>query len=410
MKPTWLTEDFKINSRKLTLMIMLYSTSFLWFYVFNILILGKIVAGLGVDQVWSYVGDILFFVSTICFLFIGGAVSDRVDHHRLLLFWIVLGVLSTCTALIVWDLYSFLAISVFTGAIYGLGLPYCLALIVEYTSIEERARVFGVSVLTTYVLLSLTFAAFLSLDLGVLEIVVFSVAIRSVGLPALSLKPLSRREAVRRKAWTSTVKTRNFLLYFFPWLMFNVANGFSELLASWAGFNYLGESIIMTGTIFQYLGASVLAVISGVVSDRFGRRNTIILGLITLGISYAFLGLSTSPASYLAVSAASGIAYGIIMVNYLTVLGDLASQRDLEKFYAIGMAVPLIVMVVVLVYESTILAMNVNIVSAVLSMTLFISVFPLSYATETLPEDKIRSRRFREYLEKARHLIKREEE
>ena len=405
MKFTWFTEDFKINSRKLALMIMLYSTSFFWYYVFDPMILHNMLAGLGVDHVWSYVGDILFYISTICFLFIGGAFSDRVDRQKLLLFWIVLGMISTCMTLIIWDLYSFLAISVFTGAIYGLGLPYCLAFIVENTFVEERARVFGVSVLITYILL----ATYLLFDLGVLENVVFIVLIRSVGLPALSLKPPDRREVVRKKAWASTVKTRNFLLYFFPWLMFNVAFGISELLASWVE-KYLDMSIIMTGKIFLYLGTSSLAVVSGIVADRFGRRNTIILGLMTLGIGYAFLGLSTSPASYLVVLAALGIAYGIIMVNYLTVLGDLASQRDLEKFYAIGMAVPLIVMVVVLVYKSTILTLNVNIVSAVLSMTLFISVFPLSYATETLPEDKIHSRRFREYLEKARRLIKREEE
>ena len=134
-------------------------------------------------------------------------------------------------------------------------------------------------------------------------------------------------------------------------------------------------------------------------------------GSITLGISYAFFGLATSPTSYLLTRIIYGAAWGIIFVTYfLTVIGDLATTYSKEKFYAIGVVVPWIVFMVFQTLSGAFrLSINASIISSILSMILFISVIPLLYTPETLPMDKIRAIKFRKYLKKLEKLVEEEE-
>jgi MFS family permease len=355
---------------------------------------------------WIYIGKMLFYVSTALSGIVGSMISGRIGRVRLLELWIFSGILITALFAVFQGLTVYLILSLSLGFSFGIGFPSCMAFIVEGTTIEERARVFGISMLLMFVIFVLTyFTAYMVLVLGVMEWIFLCIILRITGFFALRLSPY---KGVTRKggSWLSVFRTKGYLLYFFPWLMFNLATGVQHFLESWLRQSYIFQSIAMLGFLLQYLGMLIFAFISGFVGDRFGRRNAIIFGLITLGVSYAFLSLATSSTSYLITKIISGMAWGFIAPNILTVLGDLASTGSKEKFFAIGGIVPLIVNSVFQWLSNVIfLTFDSSILSSVLSMTLFISVFPLLYAPETLPEEKIRARRFREYLKNVRRLV-----
>jgi hypothetical protein len=123
------------------------------------------------------------------------------------------------------------------------------------------------------------------------------------------------------------------------------------------------------------------------------------------------LGLATTSTTYLFTKIAYGSAWGILMVNYgLTVTGDLASKGSKEKFFAFGVTIPLILTIIgSLLSEVLGFSEPPYIISAILSILLFISVVPLLSAPETLPEDKIRDRKMKRYVQKLKELISEDE-
>ena len=191
--------------------------------------------------------------------------------------------------------------------------------------------------------------------------------------------------------------------------MFLLANGVLSLIESWLRESYAFQSVVLIGLGFQYLSVSISAYVSGVIGDHYGRKRALIPGLILLGISYALFSYVTSPTTYLFIKLVTGIAWGFIVTNILTTLGDLAAMNRSEKFFAIGGIAPLILSYLFQGLTSILdIPINPSFLSSLLSITLFISVVPLVYAPETLPEDKIRSRRFREYIHKVRDVLDRE--
>jgi MFS family permease len=146
-------------------------------------------------------------------------------------------------------------------------------------------------------------------------------------------------------------------------------------------------------------------------ADRIGRKKPVILGLIMLGAAYALVGLLTSPETYFVNMLLSGFAWGIIMVVYLVVPGDLSFAGSAERFYTVGWVLPLALYIGVEGTGSLIgLPTRIDIFSTILSFVLFASVLPLLFAVETLSESKLRERRFREYAEKVGKVVQESKE
>jgi len=164
-----------------------------------------------------------------------------------------------------------------------------------------------------------------------------------------------------------------------------------------------------SGNVLHVLGAGLFALIAGFVADRVGRKKPIILGLVLLGVSCTLLGFALSPMTWLVFLAISGFAWGVVFAIYFAVPGDLAFTGAQERFYALGMVVPFMAyMSVSGMAEWFGLRLQVSILSPILSIVsiiLFVSVVPLLYAAETLPESKIASKKIADHIEKVRKVI-----
>jgi MFS family permease len=399
-----------ISWRKLLALVLLYSPSLAWFYIAQLFILNKLAINLNLNPSWEIFGQLLFFISIIFSAIIGSNVSETYNRKSLLQVWIISNIIITISVLAVQELDSFLFISVLAGFSFGFGYPSCSAFFADSTMEEERARVAGLLILITFFLLAAIIAISSTFIFDLTQLLLLSIFLRGLSIVTLLIDPCERY-AGTRKSWLRILRNTSFLKYLFPWIIFNTAVGISALIDGWIIESPNFELVFRQGQTLMYIGVSISAIVSGFFSDSFGRKKTIIFGLATLGISYALLGLATTSTTYLFTKIAYGSAWGILMVNYgLTVTGDLASKGSKEKFFAFGVTIPLILTIIgSLLSEVLGFSEPPYIISAILSILLFISVVPLLSAPETLPEDKIRDRKMKRYVQKLKELISEDE-
>jgi MFS family permease len=240
---------------------------------------------------------------------------------------------------------------------------------------------------------------------GLIEVVLLGIFLRSTSYLALILDPCDR-ESGKEKSWRAIFAHKDFSFYLFPWLMFNIASGLISFVWTWLPPTPDYGWAQAIGGPLHFLGAGVFGLIAGFVADRLGRKQPIIIGMVMLGVSFAFLGLAPSPLSVLVYYAISGIAWGFLMVAYLAVPGDLALPGSREKFYALGIIIPLIIyMGLPAISEFLNVGVPASALSSILSIIIFVSVIPVLRAKETLSETKIRARKMKEYIGKVGELV-----
>jgi MFS family permease len=403
----FLTKDITIPFRKLLAVTILFSSSFAWFFVvYNYF--DELISPGSFGSFWFNAGTVIFLVSIVVSAFIGSAIAAKVNRRKLLLLWLVSGVVATVPILffrgdeflVIWGMMA--------GLSFGVGFPSCQAFLADSTTPEERGRVAGVVILVTFVLV--VFSLFLkpALALESAGILLLTIGIKSIGFLSFALDPIDRVEN-EAKPWRAILGYRDFNLYLLPYVLFMVAAGLVSLL--WQGLPSEYDAVTRSATILRYVGLCVFAIIAGLMADRIGRKKPVILGLIMLGAAYALVGLLTSPETYFVNMLLSGFAWGIIMVVYLVVPGDLSFAGSAERFYTVGWVLPLALYIGVEGTGSLIgLPTRIDIFSTILSFVLFASVLPLLFAVETLSESKLRERRFREYAEKVGKVVQESKE
>jgi MFS family permease len=397
----FLTKEVKINSRKMLSVTILSSTSLAWsfFMVFSFESIFKDFTG---DPTWAYLGEALFFGFGALSAVIGAALSNKVDRRNLLLVYITLGVLATASIAVSTGTIFFLLSSMLLGLSLCLGFPSLTAFLAESTVVEERARVSGIVILITFFLVVFGVVA-TTISSYLLVVVLMGVLLRSSSYLALVLDPY-KKEQVKQKSWRNVLASRNFLLYMFPYIMFNIAAGLTIFIYTNPSAEY--ADAITLGNALHYLGTGIFAFVAGFVGDRFGRKQPIIFGMVILGSSFALLGFESSPLSVIISLAVSGIAWGFLIVTYLTIPGDLGFQGSKEKFYALEIIITLIIgLGFTVISEFGGVHSQPNVLSGVLSLILFLSIIPVLRAKEILSEKKLYERRMREHIDKVGKLV-----
>ena len=94
------------------------------------------------------------------------------------------------------------------------------------------------------------------------------------------------------------------------------------------------------------------------------------------------------------------------MVAYFAIPGDLAADYSQEKFYAISTVLPFISYMATGTLPAILdVSAEANILSPILSILLFLSVVPVLFAQDTLPEKNIRERKLKEHIEKLHKVV-----
>lgn len=399
-----LKEGFRISRRKFAAAALLTSGTLAWFFLINVY-LRDIFSMFSPDSFWVNIGQILFYASVVFSAIVGIVLGRRVNLRKLMLSWIIFGVLSTILMAISLGTEFSVFFSIFLGSSLGLGLPSSMAFLADSTAVEERARVAGATILATFVVAFLGIATVTISGSGLVIAILLFAIVRSTSFLALALDKCDREKG-REEHRSPKPAYKEFFFYLFPWVMFTIAAGLANnLWPSTPEFN-AANSI---GTLLRYaFTIPIFGFVAGVIADRFGRKQAIIIGLILLGLSFALLGFSVQPASVIFYLTASGAAWGSFLAIYLVVPGDLSVSGSREKFYAFITIMPLIVIVSFNILPGNIpfLQTNPSSFSQIMTVLLFLSIIPVYRAKETLSESRVRARKMKEHLNRVEKLVK----
>jgi MFS family permease len=370
-------------------------------FLFYINILRDVFSIYDAEVKWSSIGVIGFFISMSFSVLIGGVISKRVERKKLLILWIVTGIITPIFFIVFQDLIVYIILTILLGTSFGIGFPSCNALIVDNTPIEELGRVYGIAYFILLFTLAITGLIFESPDMElktrILLLLCLSCFTRLIGLYLLRLYPDTSKIS-KERSWSSILTTNRFLLYFIPWVIVSLMNAVIQLVNG-----VDNEPLVI---IITYLGMICFTLLSGIIADRFGRRNTIMFGLIALGIN-SIMPVALSPLLNLINAALSGISFGFMQVAYATIFGDYGSNGSIEKVFAIGSSVLFLTMTLD-PFSDVFKIQDTGIISTILTIAVFLSILIIIYAPETLPEDKLRTRKLNEYLKKVKRLIESE--
>jgi MFS family permease len=354
-----------------------------------------------------YNGYFLFLKVAAFSAIVGSVLSERINRRKFLVSWIVIGLLSNISLIFTQELglVHFYLISAVLGISIGLGFPSCLAFLADSTTVGERARVTGITIFVTLVIAMLSYIVASTLNYGIGLLILLS-ALKGTSLFAFVSGDCERQKSERIRSWKNIITSKDFVLYLFPWLMFSFAGSINNLMFVRLILQSEYASVDTIANVLHYLTWAVFGFISGIMADRIGRKQPLIIGLTSLGVSYAIFGIFTNPATFILYQVLSGVAWGFLFTVYVTLLGDLASYGSKEKFYAMGVIMPIIL---TLSFNTLIGLFNITapiaILSPIFSFILFLSVFPVLRATETLPRKKIRDREMKDHVEKVGKII-----
>jgi hypothetical protein len=294
------------------------------------------------------------------------------------------------------------------GSSFGLGFPSDLAFLADNVDVEVRGRVSGFTLFSTFIFVMSLLMLSSGFEFSIFKntLAIFILQFTSIGVlflysdwDRLARIPISIRKIRENKKFT---------LYLIPWILFSLANGIMTFLSAIIEVSELTE----IATLVMYLSSCIFCIIAGVISDYYGRKPALLIGFVILGIVYSVVPYMKSPAIDVFSSLLTGMAWSFIMVSFLfTIVGDIGPLGCREIYYAIS-GIMWMVIETSMAFVSSVVTLQfpITIVSSILSLSMFLSVIPLLYASETIPQNKLVDRRLSNYFENVLKLLEVKEE
>ena len=399
-------EDFAYSSRKLIVITLLTSGSLAWLFLLQQYFQQILIEVNMPEFFWVELGRILYYGFAVIAAIFGSIISTKISRKNLILIWITSGIAATALLVLINDILTCMIISPILGFSLGFGLPSSMATLADYTKIEQRGKIAGITILQTFIMAFLVITIFSALpgieELKTITVIPLMILVRSTSYISYFLD----KEEYKQKIIKSNLKKtpyKEYFFYIFPWIMFVIASGIASNMIPKESFEYASR----IGTILRMGLLAIFGIIWGIVSDRFGRKPPIIIGLICLGISFGLLGFGDlSDGNVIIYLATSGIAWASFLTVYLIIPGDLSTKKSREKTYALGTIGPLIIWFgLAMIPTQYIIDIGLGQISQILSGILFLSIIPIMRAKETLPEPKMQQRKMKEYTKKVEKLI-----
>jgi MFS family permease len=402
----FVTEGIEISMKKFLAIMFFFSSTFAWFLSFYNHF-DDIFSFFIEDVFWLDIGTLVFLFSVIFSALIGNMYIKKISRKTFLFCSTFLGFISSTILLFFNDatlaFFSFILI----GSSFGLVMPIAQSYLTESTTPDERGRVSGFVVLSIFIFTLIASSASMLLgdenSLGILSV---TIILKLTGFLPFLLDSIDDNE-YKPKSWSEIFKSKDFGIYLLAYILFNVCSGLVSLY--WAGRPPDAElaAANASATIVRYIGIAMIAIVTGFFVDKIGRKKPVILGVVLLGIAYAFVGLELTYVTFFLQMVISGLAWGILIVSYLIIPGDLAVPGSEERFCTAGLLIPFILYTGINgAGRFFILKNEFEQVSTLLSIVLFLSVIPILSAKETLSESKIQRLKMEEHIKKVKKVVK----
>ena len=390
----FLTQGFKISKRKFLTSTFLVSGTLAWFFIINFYL------NTSFEDVFGNIFGIWFYAFAGLSAVVGVLVEKKLNLRLFLILWVALGIGSTLS-LLFFSGYTFsVVISVFFGISLGLGLPASLACMADSTDIGERGRVSGTIVLVSFVMACIAPVLVRLSSLGIVAAVLITALVRSTSLISLLFNSFNKTKSDLQ---TYSRASTDFLHYLFPWVIFVITSGAVFYMIPSTPEN----PALQIGSILRFVFIAIFGFVTGIVADRFGRKRPLIIGLVMFYASFALVGFNINTATAMIFYLATGVAWGSLLVVFLSVPGDLSASPSRAKYYAAGTMLPIIILLGVTTGPMpgwiSNLAKSSSLV--VVNFALFLTILPILRAKETLPANRIEAREMKEHLGKLEKTI-----
>jgi len=399
-------EVTSISRRDFALVFVLLFNAFTWSYMILM-----VIRNIAVATPMSSAFSTIFYVAAAGAGLAGSLFNEKIRRLRFLYSWMILGLLSSFSLIFLYNQTAahISIICIALGISFGLGMPSSLAYLADTTITENRGTVSALVFLAANLSVLPLGALFMTLD-PLMNLTVLALW-RGLGLAAFAmLKPKEAESANEQKrvSLTSVLRDRSFSLYLLPWIMFLLVDILEKGLLQ----DFVGVEILSLMLVAEPVAAVFFSLLAGLFVDKIGRKRLIVYGFVTLGIGYAMVGLApTNNFAWYFYILVDGAAWGILLTIFLlTLWGDLSKPSSREKFYAIGIFPFLARNIVPFALATFISTISANAAFSLASFFLFLSVLPLMYAPETLPEKKIELRRLKDYMQRAKKLAGKQSE
>lgn len=389
----------KVDRREFVSALILVFNSLAW-YTLTYAMFSNNIKGLQISFTEQLMLFVVYYIGAGCSAILG---SILFSHMRKigLLSWVISGVFMTLllTTIASNSMPINILICLFLGVSIGIGLPSCLAFFADVTTVENRGVYGGI----TYGAVALgTLILGLWIDtLGVAMGFLALAIVRALGLVAFFFSVTNGVIGQLRAipSYRSILQRREVTLYLIPWIMFSIVNFAGTPIFE----SLFGDLRVLMGFI-EFALSGLFALVGGFLADRVGRKRVVITGFVMLGIGYAVLSLfSGISTSWYVHTACDGIAWGMFAaVFFMTLWGDLAEHYDKAKYYTLGGLPFLLAGILPIIVEHYTEAIGTVTAFSLASFFLFLAVFPLMYAPETLPEKTIRDRELKQYIDQAK--------
>ena len=340
----------------------------------------------------------------------GAKITDYLKKRSSFLFyWIFAGIFVSLLPIVLSpiNMTNIVIIAALFGIYFGVGMPIVMGYFAANTKYNNRSTIGGI----TFLFIGLSIA--LLSQIGSENIVnscLILAFLKLVSLVILYLLKLSDDMPKDQTiiSYKNVFLNRGFVLFLLPWLMFNLVNYMTMPVLN----NFdMGEKLIHLSLMAETIITALVAVIAGLLADKFGRKRLLIVGFAFLGIGYAVLGLSQSTIGWFFYTCADGVAWGIFFTLFLfTIWGDLAKSKNGEKFYVIGAMPYLFSNFMRLLLESYVKEISKDVLFSYASIFIFLAVLPLIIAPETLSEKIMKKRELENYVKDALKKVQKESE
>jgi MFS family permease len=392
-----------------TVNVVVIANALIWyFYAFNFLLSVAEKGAFTSEQnllIWgpNFIGIVISAITS------SSLISKLNRRIPFILSWMLAGVFLSLIPLVI-NIASFEILVIYStlvGVYFGIGIPVVMGYFAATTESAYRSRLSGITFLTI-------FLGYLTLgSIGQNDIIASAIvlaACKGFGVSFLLLLKPNGNQISRddKTSYPSILRNRNFLLYFTPWLMFSLVN----YLAIPINAKNFTEDIFQWSSILENVFAAIFAVVFGFIADYMGRKRILVIGFSLLGLGYAVLGLFPSNIFGLwFYTVLDGVAWGAFYTLFLlTIWGDLAQEKNSEKYYAIGSLPFLLSNFLRISLGTTIADIFGTAIFSFASLFLFLAVLPLVYAPETLSEKIVKARELKTYLEKAQKIAAKTEQ
>lgn len=327
-------------------------------------------------------------------------ILGHLKRRTFLLYWMLVGVFVSLLPLIFpsINVLNIAVTATLFGIYFGTGMPVVMGYFAANTRNSNRSTIGGVTFL--FIGLSIALLSQIGSE-SVLYSCLTLAFLKLISLILLYLLRLNDNPTPTQSivSYRDVLFNRNFMLYLLPWVMFNLTNYLTVPVLN----NFVqGAMLIQLSLMAETIISALVAILAGLLADKFGRKRLLIIGFSFLGIGYAVLGISQTTIGWFFYICADGVAWGIFFTLFLfTIWGDLAKNKSSEKFYVIGAMPYLLSNFVRLLLEPYVKEVSKDVLFSYASVFIFLAVLPLIIAPETLSEKIMKKRELENYVKEA---------